>query len=118
MTTTPTDDEALVERVARALAEEADTDPDEDLDEGLYRWETYKPAARAAITAMRAAQPVEGGEDELVEPSYDMLHAALTEARRHDPPLLPSCKEIWAAEVIWRAMKRAEITTLKQGSGE
>lgn len=37
----------------------------------------------------------------------DMTHAALKVSRQHDPPLLPPCKELWAAEIIWRAMEAA-----------
>jgi hypothetical protein len=36
--------------------------------------------------------------------THDMQHAALLASRMHEPPLLPACKELWAADLIWSAM--------------
>ena len=36
-----------------------------------------------------------------------MTQAALEVSRQHNPPLLPPCKELWAAEIIYNAMEAA-----------
>jgi hypothetical protein len=80
--------------------------------------EVNRPAAETANDARTRIQSDSAEIARLTneEPDYHMLHAALNEARRHDPPLLPSCKEIWAAEIIWRAMWNAR-TTLQTNHG-
>jgi ribosomal protein S7 len=53
-------------------------------------------------------QPSQGDVDLAM---INACHAALEESRRYDPPLLPPCKEIWAAEIIYRTMSAALHST-------
>jgi hypothetical protein len=114
MTTTPADDEALVEQFARAMFDEwplhtprgSPLTYDKVLEmggdhSGLLRLAKGAVRLHAALTA---ALPVEGGEDELVE-------RLRREAKWTRGPSVMS----EAADCIL-ALK-AEITTLKQGSG-
>lgn len=50
-----------------------------------------------------------------VREMLNMTQAALEVSRQYDPPLLPMCKEIWAAEIIYNAMQAARTPTPPAG---
>jgi hypothetical protein len=106
MTTTPTDDEALVERLRRGVTW-SDGKPI-----GAVVGEVNDPVMRQAadrIAALAAAQPVEGGgEDDLVR----LLKQLAEEAP--DPRPMSAAMRLAADRIL---SLKAEITTLKQGSG-
>lgn len=92
-TSSPPVESGMVERVARAMCDEINFSFDGFNDATRDK---YMRMARAAIEAMR-------------EPTIEQTEAVRIGSRQQDTPPLPSCKEIWAAEFVWRTMIDAAL---------